>query len=163
MKNIKIFFFVFHTTTDQVKKMQKLIIKEDLKNCTAIANEKIKYQILYSSIFAVTKSGTISLEVCNLKIPSVIIYKMSKINFFIIKMLVKVRFANIINIAANKEVIPELLQSKCNSTNIFNSVDKLLNDKKALEDQVNSSQIIINEFKTENSSKNASSVLSNYL
>jgi len=156
-------FFVFHTTTDQVKKMQKLIIKEDLKNCTAIANEKIKYQILYSSIFAVTKSGTISLEVCNLKIPSVIIYKMSKINFFIIKMLVKVRFANIINIAANKEIIPELLQSKCNSTNIFNSVDKLLNDKQALEDQVNSSQIIINQFKTESSSKNVSSVLNNYL
>ena len=156
-------FFVFHTTTDQVKKMQKLIIKEDLKNCTAIANEKIKYQILYSSIFAVTKSGTISLEVCNLKIPSVIIYKMSKINFFIIKMLVKVRFANIINIAANKEIIPELLQSKCNSTNIFNSVDKLLNDKQALEDQVNSSQIIINQFKTESSSKNVSSVLSNYI
>ena len=78
-------------------------------------------------------------------------------------MLVKVRFANIINIAANREIIPELLQSKCNSTNIFNSVDKLLNDKQALEDQVNSSQIIINQFKTESSSKNVSSVLSNYL
>ena len=156
-------FFVFHSTTDQVQKMQKLIIKEDFKNCAAIANEKIKNQILYSSIFAVTKSGTISLEVCNFKIPSIIIYKMSKINFFIIKMLVKVRFANIINIAANKEIIPELLQSKCNSTQIFHSVDKLLNDKQALEDQVNSSQIIINEFRTENSSKNVSSVLGSYL
>ncbi|HIF62090.1 MAG TPA: lipid-A-disaccharide synthase [Candidatus Pelagibacter sp.] len=156
-------FFVFHTTTDEVQKMQGLILKEDFKNCVAIANEKIKNQVLYSSIFAVTKSGTISLEVCNLKIPSIIIYKMNRINFFIIKFLVKVKFANIINIAANKEVIPELLQSKCNSTNIFNSVDKLLKDKQALENQVNSTQIIINEFKTENSSKIASSVLSNYL
>ena len=37
------------------------------------------------------------------------------INFFIVKMLVKVKFANIINIAANEEIIPELLQSRCNA------------------------------------------------
>ena len=34
-------------------------------------------------------------------------------------MLVKVKFANIINIAANEEVIPELLQSKCNPRQYF--------------------------------------------
>ena len=41
------------------------------------------------------------------------------INFFIVKMLVKIKFANIINIAADQEVIPELLQTKCNAINIF--------------------------------------------
>ena len=88
---------------------------------------------------------------------------MSKVNFFIIKMLIKVKFANIINIAANKEVIPELLQSKCNANSIFISVDKLLNDKKALEEQIKTSQIIIEKFKTEKSSTIVSSVLNNYL
>jgi len=77
-------------------------------------------------MFAVAKSGTISLEICNAKIPSIIIYKMGMINFFIVKMLVKVKFANIINIAANEEIIPELLQSNCNPTNLYNSVNKLL-------------------------------------
>ena len=48
--------------------------------------------------------------------------------FFIVKLLVKVKFANIINIASNKEIIPELLQSKCNSKNIFNKVNDLLED-----------------------------------
>ena len=55
---------------------------------------------------------------------------MNLINFLIIKMLIKVKFANIINIAANKEIIPELLQSKCNAKNITNTVDNLLNDNK---------------------------------
>ena len=50
------------------------------------------------------KSGTISLEICNAKVPSIIIYKMNSINFLIVKMLVKVKFANIINIAANEEI-----------------------------------------------------------
>ena len=37
-------------------------------------------------------------------------------------MLVKVKYANIINIAANEEIIPELLQSKCNPKNIYEVV-----------------------------------------
>ena len=85
------------------------------------------------------------------------------INFFIVKMLVKVKFANIINIAANEEVIPELLQSKCNPKDIYNIVDKLLTDKQALVKQVTESQEIIKNFKTEGSSEIASTVLLNHL
>ena len=156
-------FFVFHSSTEHVKLIQNLLLKQGFKNCGAIADEKIKSCVLRSSIFAVAKSGTISLEICNAKIPSIIIYKMGIVNFFIVKMLVKVKFANIINIAANEEVIPELLQSNCNPSKIFSTVDKLLADKSALERQVSKSQEIINNFKNERSSKIASSVLENYL
>ena len=156
-------FFVFHSTAEHVQLIQNLLLKKGFKNCGAISDEKIKSHILKSSMFAVAKSGTISLEICNAKIPSVIIYKMGMINFFIVKMLVKIKFANIINIAAEEEVIPELLQSKCNPKDIYNTVDKLLSDKQALENQVNKSQGIISNFKTERSSEIASSVLVNYL
>ncbi len=156
-------FFVFHSTAEHVQLIQNLLFKENFKNCGAIGDEKIKSHILKSSMFAVAKSGTISLEICNAKIPSVIIYKMGMINFFIVKMLVKIKFANIINIAAEEEVIPELLQSKCNPKDIYNTVDKLLSNKQALKNQVNKSQEIISNFKTERSSEIASSVLVNYL
>jgi len=156
-------FFVFHSTNEHVQLIQNLLLKEGFKNCGAIGDEKIKFNILRSSMFAVAKSGTISLEICNAKIPSIIIYKIGMINFFIVKMLVKVKYANIINIAANEEVIPELLQSKCNSKNIYNTVDKLLNDKKLLEEQVIKIQSIISEFKTNRSSEIACKVLINYL
>ena len=136
-----------------------LLTKEDLNNCEVISDEKIKSHVIRQSIFAVAKSGTISLEICVAKIPSIIIYKMNKINFFIVKMLAKVKFANIINIAAEEEIIPELLQSKCNSNNIFETVDKLLSDKGALEKQVTKSQKIINNFKSGESSQIATNVL----
>jgi len=155
--------FVFHTTSEHNQLIQNLIIKEDFKNCEVISDEKIKSNILKQSMFAVSKSGTISLEICNAKIPSVIVYKMNSINFFIIRMLVKVKFANIINIAAQKEIIPELLQSKCNPKNIFKTVEELLKDQEALKKQVTRSQEIINKFKTEKSSEIASSVLLNNL
>ena len=155
-------FFVFHSTTEHVQLIHNLLLKEGFKNCGAITDEKIKSHILKSSMFAVAKSGTISLEICNSKIPSIIIYKMGTINFFIVKMLVKVKFANIINIAANEEIIPELLQSSCNPTNIYNTVDKLLSDKNAMEKQVAKSQEIINNFKTEKSTEIAISVIESY-
>jgi len=156
-------FFVFHSTSEHVQLIQNLLLKEGFRNCGAIADEKIKSHMLKSSMFALAKSGTISLEICNAKIPSIIIYKMGMINFFIVKMLVKVKFANIINIAANEEIIPELLQSNCNANNIYNMVDRLLSDKQGLEKQVTKSQEIIKNFKTERSSEIASSIIENYL
>ena len=156
-------FFVFHSTTEHGQLIKDLLLKEGFKNCEVISDEKIKFSILKKSLFAVAKSGTISLEICNARVPSVIIYKLNMINYFIIKMLVKVRFANIINITADEELIPELLQSKCNSKNIFNTVNKFLTDKQASQQQITKSQKIINNFKTGKSSEIASKVLTNHL
>ena len=155
--------FIFHTTNEHKQKIQHQLTKEKLTRCEIICDDKIKSHILEKSIFAVSKSGTISLEICSAKVPSIIIYKMNSINFFIVKMLVKVKFANIINIAANEEIIPELLQSKCNPQNIFNTVTKLLQDQGALAKQVIKSQEIVKKLKTEDSSEIASSVLLNNL
>ena len=156
-------FFIFHSTSEHSQLINNFLLEEGFKNCEVISDEKIKSHVLKQSIFAVSKSGTISLEICNAKIPSIIIYKMNIINFFIVKMLVKVKFANIINIAAGEEIIPELLQSSCNSKNIFKTVNELLMDQQALVKQVTKSQEIVSKFKTEKSSEIASSVLLNNL
>ena len=151
--------FIFHSTSEFKEHIQNEINKHGFKNCETVSDEKIKAQLLEKSIFAVAKSGTISLEICNSKVPSIIIYKINSINFFIVKLLAKVNFANIVNIAANEEIIPELLQSKCNSRNIFETVDRLLNDKENLKDQIDKSQEIIKDFRTNRSSEIAAAVL----
>ena len=156
-------FFIFHSTFEHNQLIKNLLTKENFKNCEVVSDEKIKSHVLKQSIFAVAKSGTISLEICNAKVPSIIIYKMSMFNFFIVKMLVKVKFANIINIAADEEVIPELLQSNCNPKNIFNTVDELLKNQQAIEKQKTRSQEIISKFKTGRSSEIVSKVLLNHL
>ena len=78
-------------------------------------------------------------------------------------MLVKVKFANIVNITAGKEIIPELLQEKCNAKNIFNKVDEFLTNPDLSTNQVNQFKEIIKDFKTDKSSDLASSVLINSL
>ena len=155
--------FIFHTTNEHRATLKNQVSHEDLENCDVISDEKIKSYILKKSIFSVAKSGTISLEICNANVPSIIIYKINFINFFIVKMLVKVKFANIINIAAGKEIIPELLQEKCNAKNIFNKVDEFLTNPDLSTNQINKFKEIIKDFKTNKSSDLASSVLINSL
>ena len=122
----KDFIYIFHSTKTFSNLIQNFIKSKDLNNCEVINDEKIKSHILKKYIFAVAKSGTISLEICNAKIPSIILYKMGFIKYFIIKMLVKTQFANIINIIADKEIIPKLLQSKCNAKNIYKRAKKII-------------------------------------
>ena len=144
--------YVFHSIKEYSSFIQTHISKSELINCEVISDDKIKSHILKKSIFAIAKSGTVSLEVCNLKIPSIILYKMNLINFLIVKMLVKTNFANIINIAAKKEIIPELLQGECNPRNISNKVSYFLDNPHKMEEQINETQLILKTFKTNNSS-----------
>ena len=143
--------YVFHSTKEHSKLIQIYIKNSSLSNCEVISDTKFKAHLLKKSIFAVAKSGTVSLEICNAKIPSIIIYKMNFINFLIIKMLIKIKYANIINIAANDEVIPELLQSKCNPKNIFSVVSSFLDAPAKVQEQVKKTQTILNQLKTDSS------------
>ena len=114
--------FVFHATDENKEHIINFVKSKNIENIDIVSDENIKREILSNSIFAVCKSGTISLQVCNSNVPSIIIYKLNFINFMIFKFLVNVKFANIINIINNKEIIPELLQSECNAREIYNSV-----------------------------------------
>ena len=86
------------------------------------------------------------------------------INYLIMKSLVKVTFANIINIINNKEIIPELLQGECNSKEIFNSVVYFLKNPEHAKKQIDSFSKTIEYIKSKSSSSSeASLVLSKYL
>ena len=163
-QKFKEYNFIFHAT-DQNKDLIKDEIKKiNFNNVEVISNENIKSQILSKSVFAVAKSGTVSLEICNAKVPSIIIYKMNFINFFIVKLLIKTRFANIINIINQKEIIPELIQNECNPKEIFRSVVYLLKNPKLMEKQILNVNNTINEIKSKTSSSSeASAVVSSYL
>jgi len=150
--------YVFHSTKEYSELIQSFMNESSLSNCEVISDNKIKSHILHKSIFAVAKSGTISLEISNAKIPSIILYKMGFINFLIVKSLVKTKYANIINFAANEEVIPELLQSNCDSKNIFQCVSNFLDNPNKIKQQVDKVQNILNNLKINGSSSELASL-----
>ena len=80
------------------------------------------------------------------------------------KLLVKVKFANIINIINNKEVIPELLQSECNSNEIYNSVMYFLKHPDLMKKQINDCEETLAKIRSKTSSSTeAASILNKYL
>ena len=163
-KKSKEYNFVFHAT-DQNKNLIKDEIKKiNYNNIDVISDEKIKSHILSKSIFAVAKSGTVSLEICQAKVPSIIIYKMNFLNYLIVKMLVKVKYANIINIINDEEVIPELIQNECNPKEIFNSVVYLLKNPELMKKQMNICQKTLNDIRNNGlSSSNTANIIADYI
>ena len=158
------YFFVFHATEKNKAVIVNFSKNSSLNNIQVISDENIKSQILSNSVFAVAKSGTVSLEICNAKVPSIIIYKINMINYLIMKSLVKIKFANIINIINNKEIIPELLQGECNAKEIYNSVNYFLSHPNLLKSQLDDIANTLKDIKLEtSSSQKVANILLEYL
>jgi len=162
-KNFK-YSYVFHATDENKESINNEVKNADLDNIDIVSNENIKSQILSNSIFAVAKSGTVSLQISSLNIPSIIIYKLNFINFMIFKFLVNVKFANIINIINNKEIIPELLQNECNPEEICRTVIYFLKKPELIKKQLNECRQTLEGIKSKtSSSEEAASTLNKYI
>ena len=158
------YFFYFHATEENKNLIIENIKNSNIENLDVASEENIKSKILSNSVFAVSKSGTVSLQICSSNIPSIIIYKLSFINFMIFKMLVNVKFANIINIINNKEVIPELLQKECNAEEIYKSVIYFLKNSELIQKQLTDCSKTLDGIRSKTSSAGeASSILLKYL
>ena len=160
----KDFFFYFHVTKENKSSILNIISENNLPNVDVISDENIKLNILSKSVFAVSKSGTVSLQISNANIPSIIIYKLNPINFFLFKLLANVKFANIINIINNREVIPELLQKECNAEEIYKTVIYFLKHPELIKKQLTECNETLKGIKSKTSSSDVSSdILINYL
>ena len=82
----------------------------------------------------------------------------------IFKLLINVKFANIINIINNKEVIPELLQNECSANEIYKSVSYLLKKPDLINEQLIVCKKTIDEIRSKTSSaEESASILTKYL
>ncbi len=89
---------------------------------------------------------------------------MNFINYLIAKIFLKIKYANMLNIISNKEIIPELIQKDCNPDEIFKSVYYFLQKPELIEKQLLDVKSTINDLKSSSSSSDvASKILLNYL
>ncbi len=92
------------------------------------------YDLLNVADAAIVTSGTATLETGIFKVPQVVVYKMSVLEYFILSRLVKVKFISLVNLIADKEVIKELIQDDAQPERItdelrlFNHDDGLRSD-----------------------------------
>ncbi len=85
---------------------------------------------------ALAKSGTNTLEITASGTPQIVGYKLNLLTFFLLKIMIKIRFASLINIIPNREIIPEYIQSEFNVENLVLALSDLLRDEGRAKSQV---------------------------
>ncbi|HJD59895.1 MAG TPA: lipid-A-disaccharide synthase [Rickettsia endosymbiont of Omalisus fontisbellaquei] len=114
--------------------------------------ENVQFNYLFSSErlktyavadIALAKSGTNTLEIAASGTPMIVAYKVNILSFFIIKLLIKIKYVTLINIIADKEIIPEFIQFNCQANLISSKLQELLfNSTKAYEQVIESQKIL---------------------
>ena len=121
-------FHVFVPTVETVAKRLPDYVSDWPVTVTILSDTKEKYDLMAASNAAIAASGTVSLELALAKVPTIIAYKVASITAPILRLMIKVRFANLINIILNKEVVPERLQEYCKPAIIADDLERLLYD-----------------------------------
>ena len=130
--------FIFHIpmtvgNSDIVKNYFQI---SQLDNYLITNNEVDKNFYIQNSLLSISKSGTITLDICKNQCPLIVIYKTSWLNYFLIKPFINTKFGNILNIIANEEIIPELIQEKCNTFEIYKKATQFINNERLGDDLV---------------------------
>ena len=99
-----------------------------------------KYDAFAASNAALAASGTVALELAMAKLPSVITYRINPITHAYVDRVVKVDYANLINVVLGREAVPELLQYDCTPGKLTAAVTRLLDDKEAASEQIAAGQ-----------------------
>lgn len=95
---------------------------------------------------ALAKSGTNTLEIAASETSMIVAYKINTLSFLLISLLIKVRWISLINIVANKEIIPEFIQSNCNPQSIAMGLIDLLTKPQKAQKQLEESHMALNQL-----------------
>ncbi len=111
------------------------VIEKAFDGLNVIIKTTGKYDAFAAADAALATSGTVALELAAVGTPAVIGYRMSALNGFLAKLLVKGKYASLPNIILDAPVVPELLLENCTVDNLVREVGTLLDDGAAAEAQ----------------------------
>jgi len=86
------------------------------------------YPLLAQATAALVTSGTATLETCMFRVPQVVCYEtpLPKLIGFLKRHLIKVRWVSLVNLIADKEVVPELVAETFSAENIRHKLESIL-------------------------------------
>ncbi|MBC6443860.1 MAG: lipid-A-disaccharide synthase [Alphaproteobacteria bacterium GM202ARS2] len=94
-----------------------------------VVTEDDKVRAFCAADGALAVSGTVSVDLARRGVAMVVIYAMDGVSAFLLRRLVRVQYASLLNILADKVVIPEFLMEKCRSELIIEGLYPLLDNE----------------------------------
>ncbi len=111
-----------------------------------------KHDCFAASSVALTKSGTSTLELALAGVPMAVAYRVNPITAAVVRRLVKVRYASIMNLLAEREIVPELLQANCTPERLAATLAPLLTNANAAEAQRQAFRDVLRKLAVPNAS-----------
>lgn len=127
---------VFTFANNDTKDLVEFMTHEYEFNNKIITNETEKQKIASSANIVLAKSGTNTFEFNIFNVPMVITYTFNWLTNKIAKKLLTIKYANIVNIIANREIIPEFVLDNAKPDLIANELDKILTNKRIAKQQI---------------------------
>jgi lipid-A-disaccharide synthase len=89
---------------------------------------------------ALAASGTVALELALAKAPTVVAYRVNPLTHWLLRRIVKIDYANLLNLILKREAVPELIQGDCTPRRLAAAVSRLIDDPGARAAQLASCQ-----------------------
>ena len=97
-----------------------------------VENTADKHDAFAASAAALTKSGTSTLELALANVPMLVTYRNNPLSHQIVKRVVRVKYASILNLLLDRPVVPELLQYDSRPDRLAAELGCLLTDRDAI-------------------------------
>jgi lipid-A-disaccharide synthase len=93
-----------------------------------VEGEAERLDAMRGATLALACSGTVTTELAMAGCPMVVAYRVSGLTYALVKLAIKTRWITLINIAAGRAIVPELIQGRCNGTELAKALAERLDD-----------------------------------
>jgi lipid-A-disaccharide synthase len=101
-----------------------------------IEDETLKFDAMKAATVALACSGTVTTELALAGCPMVVAYRVGAITYALLKPLIRTPYITLLNIAAGRAVVPELIQADCNGPALAAALAARLDDPAGRAEQI---------------------------
>jgi len=127
-------FVVIPSVDALTEEVQQAFANMPVPHCL-VTGQQERYRAFCASTFAIAASGTVTLELTACGAPHLIAYRFSRLTNWLVKLVITTKFANLINILANRPVIPEFVLDRCQDDLIYIQALELMQNPTLAQEQ----------------------------
>ena len=98
---------------------------------TVTAEREERHAAMAACDTAIAASGTVTLELALARVPMVVAYRFHPLTASVMRRMIRVRYATIVNLILDRPAIPEFLQERCTGSRFAEAALELLRDEGA--------------------------------
>ena len=137
----------YQSHIDELRKEGVLITKGETVKLLAISD------------IAVVCSGTATLQAVFLKVPMVVVYKLSFLSYLIGKLILDVDYISLVNILSGRETVRELIQNEANPETITRELKKIMFNAQHREEMLHYYRLTKGPFRDKHASKRVAEII----